>query len=131
MEDKDLYNLAVNAAKKAYAPYSKFEVGAAVLCNEDTVFTGCNVENVSFSATICAERNAISTAVAEGYTTFKKIAVATSDNKRLLPCGICRQVITEFAPQCEIIFNNDGEIASYKISDLLPDKFGGFSPSDC
>ncbi len=131
MNNTQLYDMAVSAAKNAYAPYSRFKVGSALLCEDGKVFTGCNVENVSFSATLCAERNAISTAVNNGYTTFIKLAVATVDGKRILPCGICRQVITEFAPHCEIIFNNDGEIASYYISDPLADNFGGFSPSNC
>ena len=131
MDNNQLYKAALSAAKNAYAPYSKFKVGAALLCEDGSVFTGCNVENVSFSATICAERNAISTAVSNGYLTFKKLAVATVDDKRLLPCGICRQVITEFSPECEIVFNDNGKISSYKISELLPDKFGSFNPSEC
>lgn len=93
----NLFNIAMEMSQKAYAPYSNFHVGAALLTDDDKIFTGCNVENRSFGATNCAERTAVFKAVSEGYTKFKAIAIATPDAKYpVSPCGICRQVLTEF-----------------------------------
>lgn len=99
MELNELYGMALKAAEQAYAPYSKFRVGAAILLPDGTVQTGVNIENRSYGATNCAERTAIFAAVARGYRTFTALAIATPDaDYPVGPCGICRQVISEFAP---------------------------------
>ena len=124
MEDKQLYNLAVEAMEKAYAPYSNYKVGAAVLTKEGKVFTGCNVENSSYGATICGERTAITKAISEGYRDIVAVAISGSDGKFASPCGICRQVIFEFGDKIEVILgNSDGEIKKYTIEELLPEGF--------
>ena len=95
----ELFDQALNAAKAAYAPYSKFRVGAALLGDDDRVYTGCNVENRSFGLTICAERTAVTKAVSEGCRSFKALAIAVLDSDVPVgPCGACRQVLSEFMP---------------------------------
>uniref|UniRef100_A0A914XM86 Cytidine deaminase n=1 Tax=Plectus sambesii TaxID=2011161 RepID=A0A914XM86_9BILA len=91
-----LLNAAKKAAKNAYIPYSKFSVGAALLTEDGSIITGCNVENASYGATICAERCALVKAVSEGYQKFKAIAIVTAHEKPGSPCGICRQFMVEF-----------------------------------
>lgn len=99
MELKDLFMKAVEASEKSYSPYSHFPVGAALLMEDGTVITGCNIENRSFGLTNCAERTAVFKAVSEGYMTFKALAIATPKSDYPVgPCGACRQVLTEFAP---------------------------------
>jgi len=121
----DLFKEAVKAAGYAYCKYSGFHVGAALLSADGRIFTGCNVENVSYSLTICAERNAVFKAVSEGVTAFSAIAVAgssTSDFSRpCVPCGSCLQVLGEFCGRDFPIILADGE---YKLSDFLPFSFG-------
>lgn len=120
---EQLAALAREARERAYAPYSKYRVGAALLTAEGEVFTGCNVENAVYPATICAERVAISKAVSVGYRDFVAIAVATSNAGS--PCGICRQVMYEFAPDLQIYLVDDEAIcAEYSLRELLPDGFG-------
>jgi cytidine deaminase len=115
---------AVKACKNAYAPYSKFNVGAAVLCEDGEIFTGCNVENASYGATLCAERNAISAAVAAGKRDFIAVAVAAGDESMALPCGICRQVLSEFNPDTTVLLcNSKGLQESFSLSELLPHAF--------
>lgn len=111
MNFEELYKKALNASKNAYMPYSQFPVGAALLMEDETVITGVNVENRSFGATNCAERTAIFTACAAGYRTFKAIAIATPmSDYPVGPCGICRQVISEFVkPETPVIFGNTWE----------------------
>lgn len=124
MENKKLVELAMEAMKNAYVPYSKFRVGAALLTEEGKVFTGCNIENATYGATNCAERTAIFKAVSEGYTKFKKIAIISDSNNLTYPCGICRQVILEFGKDIEVICaNNNGEFKEYQLKDLLPYAF--------
>lgn len=94
---------AAKAKKRAYAPYSNFRVGAALLATNGTIVEGCNVENSSYSLTICAERNAVFHAVARGLTDFRSIAISSDDPDFLPPCGACRQVLSEFNPTMEII----------------------------
>ena len=107
----ELFMKAGAAADFAYAPYSKFRVGAALLADDGTVFTGCNVENRSFGLTVCAERNAIFKAVSEGRRSFKAIAISTPDSQAPVgPCGACRQVLSEFMePSSPVIFGSGGK----------------------
>lgn len=92
-----LIKMAIQSRDRAYAPYSKFKVGAAVLTEDSSIYTGCNIENSSYGATNCAERTAIFKAISEGHTNIKVIAVVGDKQSYLAPCGICRQVILEFA----------------------------------
>ncbi|MBI3585124.1 MAG: cytidine deaminase [Nitrospinae bacterium] len=112
------------AREKAYAPYSNFKVGAAVLTTDGKIFTGCNVENSSYGLTICAERAAIFNAVSSGYKKFTKIAVVTDSEPSASPCGACRQVMFEFGDDIEVIMANlKGDIKIMKINELLKDGF--------
>lgn len=122
MTDKkiELIKQARLAQKNAYSPYSKFNVGAALLTKDGKIFTGCNVENASYGLTICAERVAIFKAISEGYKKFVAIAISTSSEKPTFPCGSCRQVLSEFG-NLEIYLDNDKK--NYTISDLLPYSF--------
>lgn len=123
-ENEQLYIIANEAKEKAYAPYSHFKVGAALLTDDGIVFTGCNIENKSFGATNCAERTAIFKAISEGKNKFVKIAIASGDGNHTYPCGICRQVLAEFMPDGEIILCNDNkDIVVYKVQDLIPHMF--------
>ncbi|WP_027399333.1 cytidine deaminase [Anaerovorax odorimutans] len=119
MEYKELYKLAEGMLEKAYAPYSKFQVGAALLTKEGEVFTGVNVENASYGATICAERTAFVKAISEGHRDFTAIAIASSGGEAY-PCGICRQFMFEFSDDLDIITSKDGENLNItNIKDLL------------
>lgn len=123
-EKRRLLITAREAQNNAYAPYSAFKVGAALLCEDKRIYRGCNVENASYGATVCAERNAIFAAVADGKRDFKALAVVCSGEDFAFPCGICRQVISELAPKAIIILaNQEGEIREYEIEKLLPDSF--------
>ena len=125
MTKQELCQKAVDMLKMAYAPYSRFPVGAALECEDGTVYTGCNVENAVYPAGICAERNAIFHAVAEGHTRFRRIVIAGRSRDFCVPCGVCRQVMREFAPQLEIIcLNGLGEEKTFTLSELLPHSFG-------
>lgn len=125
MTDQALIDLAFTMLGRSYVPYSKFPVGAALLCADGTVFTGCNVENAAYPAGICAERNAISHAVAEGHTHFRCIVIAGRGEDFCAPCGICRQVMREFAPDLEVVcLNGAGEETVFTLPDLLPYSFG-------
>ncbi len=120
---KKLFNAALAAADNAYAPYSGFKVGAAVMAADGSIYTGVNVENASYGATICAERSAISAAVTAGHTNIKAVAVG-SPGGVAYPCGICRQVIFEFGEDIEIITGNDAEhLEVNTIKELLPKGF--------
>ena len=110
---------------RAYCPYAHCPVGAALECGDGTVYTGCNVENAVYPAGICAERNAIFHAVAEGHTDFRRIVIAGRSRDFCVPCGICRQVMEEFAPDLEIIcLNGAGEERIFTLPELLPHGFG-------
>ncbi len=124
MTDKELLAAAENAMRNAYAPYSDFKVGAALLCADGIVFTGCNIENGSYSASNCAERTAVFKAVSEGKRDFSAIAIVSSGGGETYPCGICRQVIGEFAPHIRVVLlNTDGEPVSYRFEELMPKFF--------
>lgn len=106
---------------RAYAPYSKFQVGAALLGKSGRVFTGCNVENLSFGLTICAERAAVCSAIAAGETEFVAVAVIADSREPVTPCGACRQVLAEFCEEMEICsVNLQGERFVARLSELLP-----------
>lgn len=123
MENKELYIEARETMENAYAPYSKFKVGAALLTESGRVFTGVNVENASFGATICAERTACVKAVSEGYKEFSAIAVVSSRGGAPM-CGICRQFLSEFAPDLTVITGDDEDhLIVKKLTELLPDNF--------
>jgi cytidine deaminase len=117
-----LFAEAQKAAAVAYAPYSNFRVGAALLAEDGTVFTGCNVENRSFGLTVCAERNAVFQGVARGKRAFTALAIATPDSAEPVgPCGACRQVLSEFmAPNAPVTFGGSGSRVDTTIGDLLP-----------
>lgn len=121
MTDKELIEIAEKAMKNAYAPYSNFKVGAALLCADGTVFTGCNIENASYGAANCAERTAVFKAVSEGRREFSAIAIVSSSGEETFPCGICRQVLAEFSPEIRVILQNKENVpVSYKFQDLMP-----------
>jgi cytidine deaminase len=123
MKYRELYRTAKQMVQYAYAPYSRFKVGAALLTKSGEVFTGVNVENSSFGATICAERTAFVKAVSEGHREFDAIAVVSSDGD-VLPCGICRQFMFEFGDDLKIISGEDEDhLKITEITELLP---GGF-----
>ena len=116
---------AEKARKRAYTPYSKFKVGAAVLSVDGKIFTGCNIENASFGLAVCAERVAIFKAISEGSAKFEAIAVIGDTDKPCSPCGACRQVISEFGEDIPLIMANlKGDLKIKKIKELLPEAFG-------
>ena len=124
MTDRELINLAMDASKFAYAPYSRFAVGAALECSNGQVFTGCNIENAALGATICAERGAVCKAISEGRRDFIRIAVYANSHNYCYPCGICRQVLSEFSPDLEVLaVRSDGRYVSYRLNQLLPESF--------
>ncbi len=124
VDEKELINAAIEASKKAYAPYSNFHVGAALLTKSGKIFQGCNVENASFGATNCAERTAIFSAVVNGETKFEKLVIYVDRKEFTPPCGMCRQVISEFSHDIEILLaNNCGEVKRTNIRELLPLSF--------
>lgn len=128
MEDKDLLEMAVSVKENAYAPYSQFRVGAAVLTESGNVYTGVNIENASFGATNCAERTAIFKAVTDRERSLKAVAIASDSDEYILPCGICRQVMAEFAgPEFRIICSKtNGEYKIYRLDELMPQPFDKF-----
>lgn len=116
---------AIAASERAYCPYSKFRVGAAVLSDSGDVFTGCNVENASYGLTICAERAAVFQMVAAGQTVIRAIAVYTPTPTPTTPCGACRQVINEFGPGAEVFSFCEGpDVSRATLAELLPSAFG-------
>ena len=123
--DQKLADLAKEIAKKAYAPYSNFRVGAAVITDSGNIYTGCNIENASYPATICAEDVAVFKAISEGETKIDTLAVACIDaqsDTAIFPCGISRQRMSEFNTENVIVVNNDG-YNKYKFSEILPFDF--------
>ena len=115
---------AMAAMERAYAPYSGFRVGAALLASDGSITEGCNVENASYPAGICAERAAVSAAIARGVRDFTAIVIATEAERPASPCGMCRQVMIEFAPQLEVVsVTRGGANARWTMSDLLPEAF--------
>ena len=124
LEDK-LANLAKDIAKKAYAPYSNFRVGAALVADSGNIYSGCNIENAAYPATVCAEDVAVFKAISEGETKIDKIAVACIDAKSdtaIFPCGLSRQRLSEFNTEQVIVVDNNG-YKEYKFSEILPFDF--------
>lgn len=122
-----LLDAAEAARAQAHAPYSGFRVGAALLCDDGTIQPGCNVENASYGATICAERVAVGAAIATGHRRFQAIAVAGPAGAAPSPCGICRQVLSEFSPDGAlrvVLRAADGAVRETTLAALLPDAFG-------
>lgn len=126
MTDEELVAKALEMRKFSYAPYSHFAVGAALLCEDGTVFTGCNVENAAYGSTICAERTALVKAVSEGHAAgWVTLAIAGSGEDFCWPCGACRQMLYEFAPDLRVLAaNQNGQFRQIRLSELLPMGFG-------
>ena len=114
---------AWEAREQAYAPYSNFQVGAALLCEDGSIFKGCNIENCSFGATNCAERTAIFAAIANGKRKFKALAVCAQTDEPIMPCGVCRQVLAELAPNLTLILLGKNTRMETTIEELLPQAF--------
>ena len=127
MNTEKIIEKALAAMENAYAPYSKYRVGAAILAENGDIYTGCNVENASLGLTICAERSAFGTAVTAGTRDFKAIAVVSDGIDVPVPCGACLQVMNEFCRKDFIIYtavsNNPDSSREYRLSDLLPEAF--------
>ena len=125
MTDRKLIDTAANVMENSYSPYSRFKVGAAVECGDGSVFTGCNIENAAFGATMCAEAAAIASAVSAGKQKFKRIAIISEGGTYCFPCGACRQLLNEFSPDMEVLCARaDGRYVSYPLATLLPMAFG-------
>ena len=123
IDEQALVQRAMQARTRAYAPYSHYTVGAAVLSDDGAVFDGCNIENATYPATVCAERVAIFKAVSEGHRQLTAIAVVTENGGS--PCGICRQVMREFAPDLVVLIaDGTGTYRRTTLAELLPDSFG-------
>ena len=125
MDYKTLVKAAVDYRKRAYVPYSNFKVGAAVLFESGNVYGGCNIENASFGATNCAERTAIFSGVANGETKIKAIAIVGSEEEHTYPCGICRQVLCEFADgdATVILAKNEDDYVVKTLEEVMPGAF--------
>ena len=120
----ELVDRATAAMERAYAPYSRFRVGAALLGSDGSITEGCNVENAAYPAGICAERAAVAAAVTRGVRTFAAIVIVTEADVPTPPCGMCRQVLVEFAPQLEVVsITRGGAVAKWSMSELLPAAF--------
>jgi cytidine deaminase len=130
-DERTMTNLrerAFAAMERAYAPYSNFRVGAAVLATDGSITEGCNVENASYPAGICAERSAVAAAVARGNRSFEALVIATEADEPTPPCGICRQVLVEFSPRMLVVaVNRDGRETRWTIEELLPKAFNPHS----
>ena len=130
MEPKRMLVAAVSAMNRSYSPYSSFKVGAALLCKNGKIYTGCNIENAAFSETVCAERTALFEAVKSGERKFECLCVVGGKGGKITdycyPCGACRQVLSEFCDKSlEILLFNGSEFKTITLSELLPNSFGG------
>lgn len=120
-----LLQLAKESAQQAYAPYSNFPVGAALIAHNGKIFTGCNVENASYGLTLCAERNALSSMVSSGEKSFSAIAIFAEKSSNCYPCGACRQWLYEFGANATVITEDEtGNIVSSSVKSLIPFAFG-------
>ena len=119
--DQQLVTQVIEVAGRAYAPYSRFHVGAVLVGKDGRTFSGCNVENISYGLTICAERNAVFAAVAAGCRDFERIVIVADTEVPASPCGACRQVLAEFNPDLEVVLANfRGLSETFRLSELLP-----------
>lgn len=129
VSDEDLIELAKSARNNAYAPYSNYNVGCALITADGTVFTGANVENASYGLCVCAERTAISTAASKGHRDLQTVVVVTQSSPPAAPCGMCRQTINEFSNSPSelriVLVNLDGERRDFRLDELLPHGFRG------
>lgn len=123
--EEELVNLAKEVRDRAYAPYSRFQVGAAILGKSGKVYQGCNIENSAYPSSICAEHAAVSVAVSAGERDFEAIAIAGPTGNDLRPCGKCRQVLIEFSPNMTVILALPGGNRSFPLTALLPERFDG------
>ena len=124
-EKKALIRMALEAREQAYVPYSDFMVGAALRAEDGRIFTGCNVENAAYGSTLCAERTALVKAVSEGCRSFTRLAVVGNSADYCWPCGACRQMLYEFAPDLEVLVaRQDHTFVKYTLRQLLPQGFG-------
>lgn len=125
MDYQELMDKAREVSKHSYSPYSKFAVGACLLTENNKVYSGCNFENSSFGLTICAERNAVGSAIADGERKIKAIAIYSPNQKHCYPCGACRQVLNEFKTEADldVITEGDNGLEISKLSTLLPEGF--------
>jgi len=122
--ERQLLDRAMAAQQQAYAPYSRFQVGAALQSENGEIFIGVNLENASYGATVCAERNAVAQAVSQGQRKFVQLAVVTSASPPAPPCGMCLQVLVEFCPDLRLLLANpEGEVERTRLSRLLPRSF--------
>ena len=126
MTDQELVRTAFSMQERSYAPYSGFAVGAALLCADGSVFTGCNVENAAYGSTICAERTALLKAVSEGHRDdWQVMAIAGRGEDYCWPCGSCRQMLYEFAPNLKLLVaRGNGDVLTTSLAELLPRGFG-------
>lgn len=132
MNREEILSIAVEARSRAYAPYSRFQVGAALETSTGEVFDGCNVENLSFGLTICAERCAVFSAIAAGARRFSRIVIVADSREPVTPCGACRQVLAEFSDDLEIrCVNLQGDEFVSTLRDLLPRAKAGILDSPC
>ena len=123
-EGDRLRDAAFAAMENAYAPYSRFRVGSAVLASSGEIVSGCNVENAAYGEALCAERVAVAAAVAQGLTSFEEIAIASESDEPAPPCGSCRQTMSEFAPDLLVTsYARNGKQAAWQLSELLPEAF--------
>jgi cytidine deaminase len=123
-EGQALRERASAAMERAYAPYSRFRVGAALLASDGSITEGCNVESAAYPAGICAERAALAGAIARGVRRFRALTIVTSADEPTPPCGMCRQALIEFSPELEIVsVTRDGKEARWTLADLLPHAF--------
>jgi cytidine deaminase len=121
---KVLRDTAFAAMENAYAPYSRFRVGAAVKTTSGEMIAGCNVENAAYGEALCAERVAIAAAVARGLREFEEIAIASESDEPAAPCGSCRQTMSEFAPDLKVTsYSSNGKQVTWRLSELLPEAF--------
>jgi len=126
MTYEELMDKAIEVSKYSYSPYSKFAVGACLETEDGSIYTGCNFENSSYGLSICAERNAIGSAIAEGKRKIKAIAIYSPNQDNCAPCGACRQVLHEFCEEdskLDVILKNKDELKIYTLAQLLPESF--------
>ena len=126
MTYEELMEKAIEVSKNSYCPYSKFPVGACVLTDTENTYVGCNYENASFGMTVCAERNAVGSAIANGEKKIKAVAIYSPNMENCTPCGACRQVLHEFCEkdtELDIIVKTEGNLKIYTLAELLPESF--------